>query len=109
MAMSIIVGGIIIVIPLTYVQFNNVLSSSPKALSLGLTAGVINAVGVIAWYKLVAGSNEGLWELSSVLPIAIVLLAVMLVLGGKVFFEESLTLSRLFGLILATGAIWFLR
>ena len=108
-AILLITGGIITIIPLVYFHFDNLLSITNKGLSLGLAGGVVNTLGVIAWYKLISGGNEGLWNLSSTLPIAVVLLAVSLVIGGRLFFGDVITNERLLGLTMACGAIWFLR
>ena len=100
-------GSLVTVLPMLFTQNFSVIGG--KALSIGIISGIVNGIGLIAWYYLVAGSNKGLWELSSVLPIAIVLLSVMLVIGGRIFFNELITTERIIGLALACGAIWFLR
>jgi len=107
MVIAIVVGSLIPILPIALYQNFSLVST--RALSFGVAGGIINALGLIAWYRLVSGSNDGLWELSSVLPIAIVLMAVMLVVGGKIFFGESFTVNKTIGLVLASGAIWFLR
>jgi predicted RND superfamily exporter protein len=106
MTILIVLGSLIPVLPLLRNQ--NFAATSGNALLLGLLAGIINGVGLLAWYRLVAGSNEGLWELSRVLPIGIVLLAVVIVIGGRIFFNEPLTTDKLTGLALACAAIWLL-
>jgi len=107
MAILTIVGGLI---PMIFLALNQNFSTiGARGISLGLLAGVINALGIIAWYRLVVGSTEGLWELSSVLPIALILLCVALAIGGRIFFDEPFTVNKVIGIFLAGGAIWFLR
>ena len=101
------IGTLVPVIPLLFSQNFGDLTS--RQITLGLLGGVLNGIGLLAWYRLVAGSNEGLWNLGTVLPVAIVLLSVVLVFGGRLFFQEPVTAQRMIGLALACGAIYFLR
>jgi len=107
MASLISIGTLISVLPFMLKQDFSIVSTS--GLSIGLVAGILNGIGILAWYRLVAGSNEGLWELSNVLPVAVILLTVALVIGGWLFFKDALTMKRILGLVLACSTIWLLK
>lgn len=107
MAGFVAAGTLIPVIPFLFQEDYSQLSRGQ--ILLGILAGIFNGLGVLAWYKLVAGSSQGLWNIGTVLPVAVILLCVILVIGGRLIFAEPLTSQRLFGLVLATAAIYFLR
>ena len=106
MASLIACGTLLATLPVAFSQ--NYAATSWKSLGFGLVAGVLNGIGLLAFYSLVAGSNKGLWELSRVAPICYVLVPIFLGLGMKMLFSEAITNDKLIGVALACGAIWFL-
>ena len=106
-ACFIIIAGLIPIFPIACQQSFSLIST--KAWVYGISAGVINTIGLIAWYYLVSGANNGLWNLSSVLSISIVLLTIFLAIGNKVLFNDLLTIKHMLGLVLACLAIWLLK
>lgn len=109
MMMTILIafGTLVTTLPVAFSQ--NYAAAGSKSLSIGLIAGIVNGIGLIAFYRLVAGSNQGLWEASKVLPIATILMLIGITLGSRIFFGEPITTQKLIGITLACGAIWFLR
>ena len=100
-------GTLIATLPVAFSQ--NYAEAGSRALMFGLAGGIANGIGLLAFYRLVAGANEGLWEISRVLPISLILIPVGIVIGSKLFFNEAITADKIIGLILACGAIWFLK
>ena len=107
MAILISFGGLITMLPLLPSQ--DFAATGNKAIAIGIAAGIINGLGLLAFYKLVGGANEGLWELSRVIPIAMVLVPIVVTIGARVVFEEPFTPTKLVGIALACAAIWFLE
>jgi len=106
MALLIAAGTFAVTLPVAFTQ--NLAAADWKALTFGLVGGVINGIGIIAFYRLVAGANEGLWEMSKVLPVALVLIPIVTTIGAIIFFGEALSVHKIIGIVLACGAIWFL-
>jgi drug/metabolite transporter (DMT)-like permease len=107
MAGFVAVGTFIPIIPLLF--WENYHNLTTRQILLGLLAGVLNGIGLLAWYRLVTGSAQGFWNIGTVLPVAMILVCVILVFGGRIFFSEILTVQRILGLVLACGAIYCLR
>lgn len=100
-------GQLIVTIPIAFSQ--SWASASPRAIMFGLLAGLLNGLGVFAFYRLVAGWSEGLWNISQVAPIVFVLVSVFTVFGARAFYGEVITMDRIIGLGFACAAIWFLK
>lgn len=107
MAGFVAIGTLLPTLPLLFLESYAQLTL--RQTLLGILGGFSNGLGLLAWYKLVAGANQGLWNVGTVLSIAMVLVCVMLVVGGRIFFGEPLTTQRVLGLLLASAAIYFLR
>lgn len=107
MTVLIAVGSLAINLPAAFTQDWS--STSPRAIAFGLVAGLLNGAGLLLFYRLVAGSSEGLWDLSRVIPLAFVLVAVCSVFGARIFYGETLSTDKIIGLGLAASAIWFLK
>ncbi len=106
MAVLLAAGTLLATLPFSNQHYGDF---TAKAITLALLAGLVNGAGLIAFYRLVAGSGEGLWELSKVLPVALILVPVVIALFAKVLFSEPLTAQKIIGLVLAGTAIWFLK
>lgn len=100
-------GTFVATLPIAFSQ--NYAAAGSRTLIFGLLAGILNGIGLIAFYRLVAGSNEGLWEISKVLPISLVLVPIVIAIGARILFGETFTITKIIGLTLACGAIWFLK
>jgi drug/metabolite transporter (DMT)-like permease len=109
MTMATMIGGGTFLVTLFIAPSQDYVAAGAKGLLIALVAGIINGLGVLAFYRLVAGSGEGLWDASTVLTIAMVLVPIVIVIGARVFYGEELTAQRVVGLMLACGAIWLLR
>jgi len=83
-------------------------SFQARPIALGLGAGILNGLGIVAFYALVAGSAKGLWELSQVVPIVYVLVPIGVAVLGLLLFGEVTTGYKVAGLALAGLAIWCL-
>jgi uncharacterized membrane protein len=107
MATMISMGSVIAMLPMLSRQ--SFAAAGSKALAIGLGAGLINGLGLLSYYQLVGGSNEGKWELSRVAPIALVMVPVVIAVGARFMFDEQLTTTKVVGIALACAAIWFLE
>jgi uncharacterized membrane protein len=109
MTLAVIVtfGQLIVSVPVALGQ--NWATATPRAIMFGLLAGLLNGLGVFAFYRLVAGWSEGLWDLSRVAPIVFVLVSVFTVFGARAFYGETVTTDKMIGLGFACLAIWFLK
>ncbi|MBI2263212.1 hypothetical protein HYU72_01040 [Candidatus Berkelbacteria bacterium] len=107
MAVLIAGGTLTAMLPVAFSQ--NYAAAGLRSLMFALSGGIANGVGLLFFYRLVAGSNEGLWEISRVLPISLVLMVMSIAIGARIFFGEAFTNEKVIGLILACGAIWFLK
>jgi drug/metabolite transporter (DMT)-like permease len=107
MAILISIGGMITMLPLLPSQ--SFAATGSRSVAIGIGAGIINGLGLLAFYKLVGGANDGLWELSRVIPIAMVLVPIVITVGARVVFDEPFTPTKLVGIALACAAIWFLE
>lgn len=107
MALLIGIGNLIPMLPFAFSQ--NYAAAGARSLAIGVAGGIANGIGLLAFYRLVAGSNEGLWEISRVLPISLVLIPIGIAIGARVFFSEPITTNKIIGLALAAAAIWFLN
>lgn len=106
MAALIALGTFLAAIPIVINQ--NYASADWRSICLVLFAGILNGIGLTAFYRLVAGANEGLWDMSKVATIAYVLVPIAIMAGTRIFYGEFLTTDKMIGVVLACGAIWFL-
>jgi hypothetical protein len=84
-------------------------SLSPGGVSIAILAGIINGVGLIAYYAIVSGAIEHRWPASNLLTISLILTVTGIMFVGCAFWGETLTLKKLFGVTFALFAIWLLR
>lgn len=76
-----------------------------KMLALMTFAGLMNGISMIAYGQLLM---EGRFSLSIVIPTILLLVTVITVVGGTIFFGEHLTTSKTIGILLACVATWLL-
>ncbi len=107
MTVLIAVGTLVATLPVAFSQ--NYAAVGWQYLGYGVLGGVLNGVGLLAFYWLVAGSNQGLWNASQVLPISFVIVPIVIAAGSCIFFKEPVTVSKVLGLIFAAFAIYFLN
>lgn len=83
------------------------LQNPPSLMALGLLAlgGAANAVGMLAYGKLVADTQ---FQVSSLAPAALIGMIAVIAIGGIVFFHESLTWTKGSGICLALVGAWLL-
>ena len=107
MSVLVAVGTLLATLPVAFSQ--NYAAIGFKSLVLALIAGIANGIGLLIFYRLVAGSNEGLWEISKVLAISSVIMPIIIVIGARICYSEAITIEKIIGLVLACAAIWFLK
>ena len=78
---------------------------SRQAMALGIFAGILNGVGILAYGKLIGGD----WDISKTLLIALALMPLVVAVGSKILFNEEFTINKTIGLFLAMAAIFFLN
>ncbi len=107
MAVMISVGSLVAVLPMAFTQ--NYSAVGNKGLLVALAAGIINGIGVIVFYQLIFGLEQGYWEISKIIPIVFVLVPVVAVIGSRLVFAEEITIEKIIGVGLACAAIWLLK
>ena len=107
LAILISTGQLLALLPL--VPSQSFAAAGTKAIGIGIAAGMINGLGLLAFYQLVAGASEGRCELSSVTPIAMVLVPIVITIGSRLMFDEPFTFNKIAGIALACVAIWLLE
>lgn len=77
-----------------------------KSILWGLLAGVINGFAMLAYSRLVAWKGV---DLSSIMPLVLVITPLVIVLGGFfIYGEQIFAAKKLAGIVFALLAIWFL-
>jgi uncharacterized membrane protein len=76
-----------------------------RSLIIGLLAGVINGVGLMAYGKLTSGQ----FEISRFMPIALAIAPAIIAVGGWIFFHEPISLNKIIGIIAVVVAVWLLH
>jgi len=97
-------GSPAILYPL-YLVIKNVDKPEPKALLIGLIAGAINAIGFLAYTKLIGWQGQ---DISRLIPITLTMTPIVIAVFGIMVFREPMTIHRIFGLILGISAIYLL-
>ena len=83
------------------------LPAMPSARSIGIlaVAGVFNGVGMIAYGKLVAGTDH---EISSLPAVSLIMMIAVIYVGGIALFHEQITTQKVIGIIFAGIGVWFM-
>lgn len=76
-----------------------------RNLIVGLLAGVINGLGMLAYSKVLGDKTI---DLTRIVPIILVLVPIMVVAGGVAIYHEPFTARKLAGVGLAGVAIYLL-
>jgi len=76
-----------------------------RSLIIGILAGLINGIGLLAYGKLTSGQ----FEISRYMPIALAVAPAIIAIGGWLFFHESLTLNKIIGVVAVVVAVWLLH
>ena len=79
---------------------------STTALVVGLAAGILNGLGILAFGKIAAW--QGI-DISKLIPIAYGLIPVVVAVGAWLGFGEQFTVSKTFGLIAVVIGIYLLN
>jgi drug/metabolite transporter (DMT)-like permease len=80
-----------------------------KGGAIATTSGVVNGIGLVAFYLLVAGAMDGKWEISRSLPMVYAAVPIVLAIGAVMFFGESMTTAKWGGLALMAAGFWLLK
>lgn len=103
-----ITGGTVAVVS-PFLVTQDFTSITMKVGAIALFAGILNGIGLLCQYFIIAGSATGKWELGNTLPIGIVGLSLAIFVGSWYFFGDAMTTQRSLGIVLAVVAIWLLR
>ena len=99
------VAAVVPVVAYVLLQGGSFTRPSPGQLgALGL-AGLMQGLGLIAFLRVASGSLEA----SIAIPISDVAMLIVTAVGALVFFQEAVTLQKLFGLGLLVTGIALLR
>lgn len=87
--------------------FTNQTSGAPsaRAIIIGLTAGAINGVGMLAYSKVIGWQGS---DVSKILPIAMILTPMFAMAGALIFLGEPVSAKKLFGAGIACAGIYLL-
>ncbi len=102
-AATITIGSAIVISPILLIQ--NTAAPSVRSIVIGVIAGVINGLGLIEYGKLLTTPE---WKVTITVPIALVVTPIILIVGGWLFFHESITPSKTCGSILGILAIYLM-
>lgn len=100
-------GSLLAVSPVAV--FQPYVAAGVRSVAIGLAAGVVNGLGVLAFYKLLGGVMAGQWEASKVFPAAFALIPLALAIGSRVFYGEPFTTGKIAGTVLVCAGIWVLN
>lgn len=78
---------------------------SVRSVIIGLTAGAINGIGMLAYAKVIGWQGE---DVSKVLPIAMILTPLFAMAGALIFLGEPVTGKKLIGAGLACVGVYLL-
>lgn len=81
-------------------------SISTKAILIGLVAGLLNGLATLTYSQLISNKE---WDISIYIPLTVGLMLVTLAVGGVVFFSESVTPSKVAGIIAILAGVYLLR
>lgn len=79
---------------------------SRKMIYVGLIAGVINGISFLAYSKLIANTE---WDISVYIPLVITLMLLIPVIGGPIFFGESISLNKALGVTSILIGVYLIR
>ena len=102
-AATITIGSVIMIIPAILLYEPHV--PTAKTLLVGIIAGVISGLGLIEYGKLLTTPE---WKVTVTVPIALVVTPIVLVVGGWMFFHESITPTKACGSMLGILAIYLM-
>ena len=94
--------GIVVVINL----FQELSLPSTKSLAIGLVAGIVSGFGLLTYGKLIANSSR--WDMSLTIPISLIITPMVIIIGGYLFYNETLTIPKVVGGILGVIAIYLM-
>jgi len=81
---------------------------SKWSFTLGLIAGFINGLGMLAYSMLI--SNKEKWDMSTYLPLTVGLLTIFTTVGAMVFFNETANMAnKLAGITAIIIGVYLLR
>lgn len=80
----------------------------PIAITIGLTSGVFNGLGVLAYSVLIGWRGQS-GEISKLIAVTAVMMPLVTAVGARIAFAEPFTIHKLLGFAVAAVAIWLLR
>ena len=98
----IVYAPVIIIYSLIVFKFKNLIQADKAGIGFGILAGLIGSFGLIGFYYLLTRA-----EVSTILPLT-ALYPALTTLLAVVFLKESLTPTKILGIILSLTAIYLL-
>lgn len=95
-------GSVILIYALSVFKIKTLILGNKLGIGLAILAGVIGSLGSIAFYYLLSRA-----EVSSISPLTALYPALAVILGF-IFLSESITLTKIIGIILSLAAIYLL-
>lgn|GEM_PF-2011359 len=103
--MSLLVASGTVVLGTVSIITNPASTPSVRAIVIGLTAGAINGVGMLAYSKVIGWQGS---DVSKILPIAMILTPMFAMAGALIFLGEPVSAKKLFGAGIACVGIYLL-
>lgn len=82
--------------------------SQPKGI-LMIVAGIVNGIGLVLFYRLIEQAQNGISEMSRMIPIVLVMMPTIISIGGVMFFKEGITLGKISGTALVLAGVYVLN
>lgn len=75
-----------------------------RSLIILIVAGIMGGIGIVAYSGLISGK----WDISTYVPAALILMIVFLTIGGKLFYGEALSTTKIIGMVMAGTSVWLM-
>lgn len=72
-------------------------------------AGLLNGVGLILFYRLIEQAQTGVAEMGRMIPMVLAIMPLVIVLGGVVFYKETISVSKVLGTILILSGVYVIN
>jgi drug/metabolite transporter (DMT)-like permease len=108
MAHLVAMGSVLATLPLLALKSTQT-ELFTKGGAIALSSGVLNGIGLVAFYFLVAGAAAGKWQMSTSLSMVYASVPVVVVIGSLILFQEGLNLNKIAGIALIAAAIYLLN
>jgi len=108
MALLVAFGTLLAALPILFLR-GTFVGVTSKGAMLATGAGVVNGIGLITLYLLIAGAADGRWEVSKSIALVYGVVPVLVAVLAYHLYGEAMTTEKWIGLGLLAIAFWFLK